>query len=199
VEIMVRPRRHRLRRPARAIVVIASVFLVCTAGGALNHLTAGEPVKVPYLAAAVALVAVPLLLLLVFGAMNLRNVFLRWADGRLVLGEWTGRRVEVDPPHSVRHFPLADSSLLVVAGRPAEPAIVLNPAWWPEEDLDRLVSAIGLPVMDAPAAAVFPEINGAYPGSRLPFSLSHPVLFVVGLFGAVVAWLFTMTFLITHL
>jgi hypothetical protein len=199
VEIVVRPRRHRLRRPTRAIAIIAAVFLVCTAGAAVNHVGTDVPVHVPYLAVAVALVAVPFLLLLAFLVMNRRNVFLRWADGRLALGEWTGRRVEVDQPQSVRVFPVAGSPLLVVAGGPAEPAIVLNPGWWAEEDLDRLLSTIGVPVTQAPDSAVFPGINRAYPGSRLPFSVRHPALFVIGLFGTIVVWLFAMTFLVTHL
>jgi hypothetical protein len=199
VEITVWPRQRRLRTPIATVAVITSVFLLCTGGAAVNHIGTDVPMHVPYAATAVALAVVPFLLVLALVMMNRRNVFLRWAHGRLAQGVWTGRLVEVDQPQSVRFFPFDGGSLLVVAGDPAQPVVVLNPAWWTEEDIDRLLSAIGVPVTIAPEAGVIPEAARTYPGGRLPFSVRHPVLFVVGSFVGCVAWLFAMTFLVTHL
>jgi hypothetical protein len=58
---------------------------------------------------------------------------------------------------------------------------------------------MGLAVTSAPADGVISGAGRAYPAGRLPFAVRHPVLFVVASFAACVAWLITMTFLITHL
>jgi hypothetical protein len=178
-----------------ASVVIASLFLLCVAGAATNHIGTDKPVHLPYLVLAVGLVVVPLLPHLVLVALNRRNVFLRWVDGRLTLGEWTGRVVHVDRPQSVREFPVGTGSLLVIAGQSTQPPIVLNPGWWVEEDLGQLLSTLGLPVTGAPITA----LRRTYPGVRLPFSLRHPAVFVSGSLGAAVVWFFSMAFLVTHL
>jgi len=199
VDLTIRPRPGRLRQPVAVIVVIAGVFLLCTAGAAVNHVGTDKPVNVPYLLTALTLVLVPLVALLAFMAMNRWNVFLRWVDGRLELGEWTGRVVRVDRPRSIRSFPAGDGSLLVVAGQQAQAPIILNPGWWAEEDLGRLLSTLDLPVTEEPDGAVLPGTSRAYPGSRQPFSVRHPALFLITVFGGSVAWLAAMAFLVTHL
>jgi hypothetical protein len=131
VEITLWPRERRLRTPIVTIVVITSVFLFCTGAAAVNHVGTEVPLHLPYVVAAVVLAVVPFLLVLSLVVMNRRNVFLRWAGGRLAQGVWTGRLVEVDQPQSARFFPLRGGSLLVVAGQPTQPVIVLNPATRP--------------------------------------------------------------------
>jgi len=199
VDLLVRPRAGRLRQPTVVVLVIAAIFLFCTAGAAVDHVGTDEPLRPAYLIVALALLLIPLGLIVAFLVLNGRNVFLRWSDGALTLGEWTGRRVTVDQPQSARQYPVGASRLLVVSGREDQPHIVLNPDWWVPEELDRILSAVGRPVSTAPGAAVLPGIRRDHPGTRLPFSVRYPAVFTIGSIVGSLAWLTAMAFLITHL
>src|SRR5689334_9396590 len=103
VDLLVRPRPGRLRQPTTVVLVIAAIFFLCTGGAAINHIGTDKPARLAYLMVALALLLVPLAMIMAFLAMNGRNVFLRWTDGALTLGEWTGRQVTVVRPQSARY------------------------------------------------------------------------------------------------
>ncbi|WP_433043812.1 hypothetical protein [Dactylosporangium sp. CS-033363] len=176
---------------------MSAVLLLCTGA------SVGTPVRTGALVAALVLAALPVAVVAVLTLLNVRNVALnRAADGTVESVAWTGRRTIVHRPDSVRVHALLGktrngephvmSNLLVIAARGEPTPIVLVPQWWPKPDLDRLTTAIRVPVEYAD-----PETPGQfaarYPGARLPwtlrFGLWFPLLIVLAVTAALIGWI----------
>ncbi|WP_433203337.1 hypothetical protein ACQP00_33950 [Dactylosporangium sp. CS-047395] len=176
---------------------MSAVLLLCTG------VSVGTPVRTGALVAALALAVLPVVVVAVLMSLNVRNVAVsRSADGTVESVAWTGRRTIVHRPDSVRVHalqgrtrngePQVMSNLLVIAARDEPTPIVLVPQWWPKAELDRLTTAMRVPVQYAD-----PETPGQfaarYPGARLPwtlrFGLWFPLVIVLVVTGALIGWI----------
>jgi hypothetical protein len=121
----------------------------------------------------------------------------------LAFTTWTGRTLSLPRPEAVRHYPVAFvdsivSYLLVVSGRPEETPLVLVPGWWVEEDLQRLLSTLNVPVENEGPTRLT-EIARRHAKANLPLSMRRPWLVGVSTLIPGIAYVSVMTYLITHL
>lgn len=203
MSLTIRPRKRRHFKATLLITGGTALFLLCTAGAALDKLSGGRPLHTALVVAALVVLAVPVVAHTTLVVMNNRHLALAAEGTGLRWTNWTGRQIHIAHPDAARLYPVAvgtriSGRLLVVSGRAGESPVVLVPNWWVPAELGEVFDALDLPVVDE-RPVTLGELARRHAGAWLPFSLRRPVLYTLSVMVPIFGYLFGMTYLITHL